>query len=825
MGLPELAVHLRQRNLTQGDIAARIGVSQQSVSQWLTGTRQPREAHQRALALLLGCTLAELQSQTGWQGRAQGRVNREVMPEDLAPSRPMISRESLVREVTGWLVARPPTHRLITLLGPPGIGKSYLATAAAAEFARAYGEQQVAIATFVDLPTGDPSTRVGREILAALGLAVDGARSPLARIADEINRRQRPFLLVLDAFEWVMTARSLIPELLERCFALRILVTSTEVLHLGDQQMRVPPLTFPILPRRLLRSQYAQPVLLRQVAAFLGPQASWETCGAIDLFVQRARAARPDVRIDAETLPAIAVICCQLQGVPLLIELVAAGARFTPDPRGLLADLGQVHRTVTSSDAVRQAAIARVYERLLPEEQALLRSLAIIPGVFGINDAAAWMLALEHGVMRLSGRDVARVSRNILRLVDAHLILQDTSTGQTLLLLDSIRAFALETLHASGEGEFTMRAFATWLKERAQVGESAFGLAHGGALLREISQLSEWFRLALAWSLAEYPAELGAPLAGSLWWYWDTRGWFDEGAYWLELARHQCVSGGSEIPGAVWLGIGVMAYRRREAAQADHALQCAMEAMRLADDGVGLRWATAYRGLAAEQLGDLARACTLHHACTELARAANDSFILAGSLSNEAEIALTQHRLKDAGGLLEESLALATSLGSTVLLGRIWQVCGRFSLRHDAFSDAGHAFTLALRYASQVEEERMIAVTLEGLATVEALVGETHRAARFFAAAEVLREESGFPRLVQHVAEYERGMHAAQASLPAPVFAAQWAAGEQRIRVALRDLVWPHGWAGVCEDVVASLMDDDPSGTPAQGAARPTAEQ
>jgi predicted ATPase len=252
--------------------------------------------------------------------------------------------------------------RLLTLTGPSGTGKTRLAIQTAAELASCFDNG----VRFVDLSSVTDPALVVPTIAETLGFR--DVRDLSAADQLSVCLAPRQMLLVLDNFEQVIEAAPRISALITGCSTLKVLVTSRIVMHLqGEHVFAVSALDVP---------QHDQPL----------PELA--TADAITLFLQRARAVRPDFTLTDANAPIVAEICARLDGLPLAIELAAARLRAL-SPQALLARL--TGRLSLLTDGLRDApnrqrtmrgAIAWSYDLLTPEEQALFRLLSFFAGGF-----------------------------------------------------------------------------------------------------------------------------------------------------------------------------------------------------------------------------------------------------------------------------------------------------------------------------------------------------------------------------------------------------------------------------------------------------------
>src|SRR5215213_7952186 len=317
--------------------------------------------------------------------------------------------------------------RLLTLIGPPGIGKTRLSLAVAHEVQAAFADG----ASFVALaPLSDPSLVIATTALA-LGIKENAGQSLLQTLKAALYSKR--LLLVLDNFEQVLEAAPLVVELLEACPGLKALITSRAALHVRGERL------------------YALPVLLLPDLTQLPTTGALARTPAIALFVERAQAVRPDFRLTAQNAQTVAEICVRLDGLPLAIELAAARIGLL-SPEALLVRLEQ--RLAVLTDGARdlpprhrtlRAAIGWSYELLDASEQALFRRLGVFVGGCALEVAEA--------VCNAEGDLPWTVVDGLAALLDKSLLRLETGVDgePRFVMLETIRAYALERLAASGE--------------------------------------------------------------------------------------------------------------------------------------------------------------------------------------------------------------------------------------------------------------------------------------------------------------------------------------------------------------------------------------
>jgi predicted ATPase len=421
--------------------------------------------------------------------------NLPVLPNAL------VGREHEVREVATLL--RQSDMRLVTLTGPGGIGKTRVSLQVAAELLDIFpdGVWSIHLSRLSDpdlvLPT----------IAQVFNLKESGG-IPLAEMVGSYLR-EKNLLLVLDNFEQVVTAGPAIGVFLESCPGVNMLVTSRMALHLrGEREYALRPLALPDphhlpLPERL--SQYA----------------------AVALFIERAQAARADFHVTDATGPAVAEICARLDGLPLAIELAAARIKVLPPPALLkrlehrLPLLVGGPRDVEERQQTMRNTLDWSYDLLGPEEQVLLRRLAVFVGGCTLEAAEA-VCASPEGAAPLH----VALLEGLSRLVDQSLVVQreETDGGAGFGMLQVIREYALGQLEASGEGEALRRAHAAGVVALAERAWPELAGPEAGPWLERLEREHDNLRAALGWAQEQGETETGLRLVAALGRFWAARG-------------------------------------------------------------------------------------------------------------------------------------------------------------------------------------------------------------------------------------------------------------------------------------------------------------
>ncbi len=684
--------------------------------------------------------------------------------------------------------------RLLTLTGPGGSGKTRLALQIAGEMTATFEDGVF----FVPLASITDPGLVPSAISQSLSIPEAPGRSLVDRLKDFL--RTKSLLLVLDNFEQVISAASLVADLLAACHKFKLIVTSREGLRVsGESEYPVPPLALPDL------TESSAPDSLSQFAS-------------IELFYQRARAVRPDFLITVETAPAIVEICRRLDGLPLAIELAAARVRLLP-PRAMLARIEHRlefltggPRDMPARQQTLRGAIAWSYDLLDEKDRILFCRLAVFVG--GLTLEAAEAVA---GDDPLSGFMLDQIGS----LLDKSLLQESGSANGSprFRILETLREYGLEQLEASGEKDVLFHRHASFFLELSEQGEARLESAEQVEWINRMEREHANLRAALDWSrTAPGAAELCLRLAGSLGLFWEARGYISEGRERLaailaldaadertsarakvlsraaELAYRQSDYGATSTfageslaifremgdrPGcaAALLKLGNAAVEVGDYAAAARYLEEALALWRALQDQHGIARALISYGWAALRNGDFALAQERLSEALGLSRAAGDTRRIGFELSGLGEVALRQGDTRRAAQLVEESLELRRQLGNQWGVGVSLGILGWVAIREKDWDLAVERLDESLAVRREIGDQSGSAWCLERLAGVALEKGQAEQAAHLFAAGAALRESVHAVIDPVDRPEYERSLAALREELGEQPFQAAWAKG------------------------------------------------
>jgi predicted ATPase/class 3 adenylate cyclase len=718
----------------------------------------------------------------------------EARPTNLPiQSTALIGREQQVTEAMA--LVRREGIRLVTLTGAGGTGKTRLSLQVAAELVADFedGVFFVDLATIVDAHLFIPT------VAQTLSVRERPGESLSETVKDYL--RDKRVLLVLDNFEQLLDAGPAVSALLAAAPNVKALVTSRAPLHLsGEHEYSVPPLAVPDLRES-------------------EPPSALAAYEAVQLFLARAQAVRPEFELTSENTPAVAEICVRLDGLPLAIELGAARVRIL-SPQALLGRLSE--RLALLTEGTRDAparqrtlrdTIEWSYGLLGASEQRLFARLSVFLG--GTTIEAAEVVC--EPVDELEGA----VFDGIASLVEKSLLRrQDESGGESrILMLETIREYALEKLERSGEGAHIRQRHANYFVALAEEGEPEILGADQMAWLERLEEERDNFRAALGWSLEQGDTELALRLIGSLRRAWVARGYLSETRTWLEAAFEPGAAVPVQVEAKARYGLGRVTLVQGDYDQAIPALEQSARLFREFGEAEGLVFsladlsfvATAQgRHADAQRFADeaLAEANAAHNertmaaalhslACTKLdadeygearalfeqslalRRKLGDKRNVANSLCYLGSVALLEGDYDGATALLDESLALGRDLGNLLIVS---VGLANESLVTLAAGDAGRAAALCLEslaLSHELGDRRTSVECLHALAGIAAVQAEPLRAALLSGAAESLHAEIKAPPSPAERMVGERFLPIARAALDDQSFEAAWAEGRQ----------------------------------------------
>ncbi|MGD9093022.1 MAG: tetratricopeptide repeat protein, partial [Anaerolineales bacterium] len=623
--------------------------------------------------------------------------------------------------------------RLLTLTGPGGIGKTRLGLQLAGQLAEDFPEGVY----FVQLaPVTEPDL-VAPTIAHTMAVREQGQRPLLETLTYELHEART--LLLLDNFEQVVSAAPLVAELLGGTTKLKIIVTSREVLHLrGEHEYPVPPLASPD------RSGGTN------LAAFsLSP--------AVELFTQRAQAAKTSFELTQNNVRAVADICMALDGLPLAIELAAARVKLLP-PEALLKRLvssGGGSALALLSGGVRdaphrqrtlQATIDWSYQLLTPDEQRLFRTLGVFAGGFNLHSAEVICSPPSDSTLA-SGDDLQiDVLEGIASLIDKSLIrpVEEALDEPRFNMLVTIRDYAMSQLNANREDGDIRARHAHYHLELVREAAEHLEKEDQAIWLDSLENENANLRAALGWAIETDNAQLGLKLGNALGLYWLMRGNLTEGREWYEgLLSIPGIDNDLEEYARALDRAGFMARYQGDNTRAAVLIHQSLEIWNQLGDQTGIADALGNLGKVRLNQGDYGGAQELLSKALDANRSLTNRQGIAHALSNLAVIADHQGDSLSALKMGQEAFDIWKDLGDQQGVAWASSNLGNIYLQAGDTSEARKKFEAGLILSRENGIIWLFTFSMEGLAGCAAAKGEYARALTLLGAAEQLRYTLG----------------------------------------------------------------------------------
>ncbi len=688
-------------------------------------------------------------------GKLTGVTSSPAHPHNLPPQlTAFIGRAQDLAQIAEALATS--ACRLLTLVGPGGIGKTRLALQAAAEAVSDF-RHGVYVVSLVSISSPD---FLLSSIADCLGFSFYSQQDPQSQLLNYV--RDQEMLIVLDDFSHLLEGAGLLSDMLAQAPGIKILVTSLERLNLQEEWViHVSGMSCPFDVSTISSDAY----------------------DALQFFEQTARRLQPDFRVNQQNYAAVVRICQLVEGMPLGLELAAAWTRIMSceqiaesiahDPDFLATSL----RNVPERHRSLRVVFERSWQILSELERGIFMRLSVFRGGFGLEAAEQVAGASFAGITSLVDKSLIRVA----------------PSGR-FNLHELLRRFAGNRLLESGQEQQTRDRHLDYFIGLAEALASKSGSDDQTSWMARFELEFDNWRAALDWCLdgTGQPAA-GLRLAGALWRFWQTGGYAGEGLSYLERLLSRITE---PLPDAVWAnalaGAAMLASTQGDLAKAEALSTNALVASRPVGHKASAV-ALNVLGTLARSRGDYSEASRLYGESLALARNAGDSWLIGLALSNQGLVAFYQQDYRQSACLLEEALTIYQAMHSSFDAAFVLNLLGRVAQHQLDYLRAAKLCRMALERCWEQGNRWGVIIGLSTQAGIWKAQDEPERAVRLLGAEDALRD-AVHSTLPPGIRTHHAGtLSALRSQMDAVRFVTAWSEGramtlEQAVAYALDEI-------------------------------------
>ena len=766
-------------DLTQAGLADRVGCSAAAIRKIEAEERRPSVQIAERLAEIfsipskertnfmrfargeLRSAPAEIREEFPWHTSAQ--PVRSNLPATVTS---LIGREQETALVREYLLN--PDIRLVTLTGPPGIGKTRLSI----EAARAVLSDFPDGVFFVALASLDHPSLLVHTVAQALGYVETNRQSAREQLVDGIDRKQ--MLIVLDNCEHLIEDIAILAtNLLSACSNLKLLATSRESLRISGEWL------------------YSVPALYVPKDNFSVDMETVSEYSALTLFVERARAVRSDFALDKYNVQAVASICAQLDGLPLAIELMAARMRLMT-PGSLLEQLNNQlilfadgMRSISTRQKTLNDAISWSYNLLSNEEQKLFACLSVFSGGFTV-DALETIFSQMFVSTPVSALVPSLLDKSLLQRV------LDNRDQVRFNMLVTIHRFALRRLQNMGlEAEMRKKHQAYFLDLTQQADREIRG-ANQVKWLNRLAAERDNLRSALEWMIETRQTEAALQMTGNLSLFWFRRSNLNEGRQWLRQVL--VLPDAPQYPRLYSYVLAQLAFHTWLQMGPEEARSFVEESLSIAraqGDEWNTAWALTVKGLVLIAEDNFKEAQSVLEESKTRFQNALDEWGYANAIISLANGAYHQDDQATELALLKESLFLFQKLGDKYFESVALRFIGMLQLRQGSVSAGVATLRESLLLAQQLESQYEIAAELSYIGNAAQAASIPARAVQLYWASRNIFDSIGAWQK-EDDKQFDKNLAACRAALDEETFGQAVEQGrsmtmEQAIAYALED--------------------------------------